>query len=85
MLGLGDSEKEFITELKKKFLDIHKKSREDWKIRTSLSLDLFEWLKDRLPWTEEEKKILSPQTKDEMLSQEEKRKHRRWYKLWGKE
>lgn len=91
--GLSDGHEEnkklrsIINEIKVRYLELFLSSKNDWRKRVPKALELFDWLKDVLPLTDEEK-IQVSENKDSkeanILTQEEKKKRSRWFK-WRKD
>lgn len=77
----------FIERLKKKFIEDFEKTRGDWGDHTYVALEMMFWLKENLPFTEQEKNKIFPKKPEETLplTKEEKKKRKRWFRWHKKE
>lgn len=77
----------FIERLKKKFIEDFEKSKDDWGHHTGVALEMMLWLKENLPFSEQEKDKIFPK-KTEItvpLTKEEKKKRKHWFRWHKKE
>lgn len=76
-----------IDKIKSKYLELFISSKTDWGKRIPVALEFFDWLKDFLPFTDDEKNQIFGNKKTEkinILTREEKKKRSRWFK-WRKD
>ncbi len=77
----------FMERLKKKFIEDFEKSKDDWGHHTEVALEMMLWLKENLPFNEQEKDKIFPKKPETTapLTKEKKKKIKQWFRWHKKE
>lgn len=87
ILKTATENQKFIESLKKKFIEDFEKSKDNWGHHTGVALEMMLWLKENLPFSEQEKDKIFPKKPETTspLTKEEKKKRRHWFRWHKKE